>query len=299
MSMQPKFALMSDGSCDFSLEEAEQRKVTLVPFYVSFDDTTYRREGYEVGVREFYEEMVSHPGVYPKSSMPSVDDYLQAFRPFAEAGTPVLCVCITSKFSGSFNCASAAAELLREEFPRCELRVLNSRVNTVLQGEVVREAARLRDEGCTLAETVARLEAVIPTGRIIFTIGSMDYLKMGGRIGKVASVVTGALGIKPLIILKEGEIFPAGIFRSREKGKTRLIELTRRHLETCGEDPAGYRYVVGYGYDRQEAEAFRDDMLAMLRELCGLESLGVYQIGATIGVHTGPHPIGVGLLKRA
>ena len=40
-------------------------------------------------------------------------------------------------------------------------------------------------------------------------------------------------------------------------------------------------------------------MLAMLRELCGLESLGVYQIGATIGVHTGPHPIGVGLLKRA
>ena len=145
MSMQPKFALMSDGSCDFSLEEAEQKKVTLVPFYVSFDDTTYRREGYEVGVREFYEEMVSHPGVYPKSSMPSVDDYLQAFRPFAEAGTPVLCVCITSKFSGSFNCASAAAELLREEFPRCELLVLNSRVNTVLQGEVVREAARLRD----------------------------------------------------------------------------------------------------------------------------------------------------------
>src|SRR5699024_6221460 len=159
------------------------------------------------------------------------------------------------KFSGSFNCASAAAELLREEFPRCELRVLNSRVNTVLPGEGVREAARLRDEGCTLAETVARREAVIPTVRLILTIGSLDHLQLGARNGNVASVVTGALGIKPRIILKEGEIFPAGIFRSREKGKARLIELTRRHLETCGEDPAGYRYVVGYGYDRQEAEA--------------------------------------------
>ena len=43
----------------------------------------------------------------------------------------------------------------------------------------------------------------------------------------------------------------------------------------------------------------RDDMLAMLREVCGLTSLGVFQIGATIGVHTGPHPIGIGLLRRA
>ena len=55
----------------------------------------------------------------------------------------------------------------------------------------------------------------------------------------------------------------------QSKGKSNVsvfFQLTRRHLETCGEDPAGYRYVVGYGYDRQEAEAFRDDMLAMLRE---------------------------------
>lgn len=297
--MASRFALVSDGSCDFSQEEAEQSAVTLVPFYVSFDDKTYRKEGVEVGVRAFYEEMVHNPGVYPKSSMPSVDDYIQVFRPFAAEGMPVLCICITTKFSGSYNCAVTAAGILREEYPESVVHVMDSRVNTVLQGEVVREAVRLRDEGCDLEETCRRLEAVIPTGRIIFTIGSMDYLKMGGRIGKVASVVTGALGIKPLIVLKEGEIFPAGIFRSREKGKAKLVELTRRHLTSCGDDPADYRYVVGYGYDLEEAKAFRDDMLAMLKELCGLQTLGVYQIGATIGVHTGPYPIGVGLLKRA
>ena len=211
----------------------------------------------------------------------------------------MLCICITTKFSGSYNCAVTAAGILREEYPHCVLRIMDSRVNTVLQGEVVREAVRLRDEGCDLEEAFQRLETVIPPGRIIFTIGSMDYLQMGGRIGKVASVVTGALGIKPLIILKEGEIFPAGIFRSREKGKAWLVELPRRHLASCGEDVKNYRFVVGYGYDKKEAEAFRDDMLAMLREVCGLTSLGVYQIGATIGVHTGPHPIGIGLLKRA
>ena len=70
-------------------------------------------------------------------------------------------------------------------------------------------------------------------------------------------------------------------------------------METCGDDPRDYRYVVGYGYDIDEAKVFRDKMLAMLKELCGLEALEVCQIGATIGVHTGPYPIGIGLLKRA
>ena len=297
--MTPKFALISDGSCDFSLAEAAQLHVTLAPFYVSFDDKTYRREAYEVGVRDFYEEMVRNPGVFPKSSMPSVDDYMTLLRPFAQAGTPVLCVCITTKFSGSYSCATAAAGLIAEEFPGCAIHVMNSRVNTVLQGELVREAVRLRDEGCTLEEAVERLERVIPTGRIIFTVGSMDYLHMGGRIGQVASVVSGALGIKPLIILKEGEIFPAGIFRSREKGKARLIELARRHFAGGQEDPETYRFVVGYGYDEQEARHFRDQLVEMLRDFCAAVEVPVRQIGATIGVHTGPYPIGLALLKRA
>lgn len=217
--MTPKFALISDGSCDFSLAEAAQLHVTLAPFYVSFDDKTYRREAYEVGVRDFYEEMVRNPGVFPKSSMPSVDDYMTLLRPFAQAGTPVLCVCITTKFSGSYSCATAAAGLIAEEFPGCAIHVMNSRVNTVLQGELVREAVRLRDEGCTLEEAVERLERVIPTGRIIFTVGSMDYLQMGGAHCQVASVVSGALGIKPLIILKEGKSSPPASSAAGKRAK--------------------------------------------------------------------------------
>ena len=297
--MPPRFAVIGDSSCDLSPEEADRSTVTLVPFYVSFDGVTYRREGVEMAIRDFYEEMVRCPGVFPKTSMPSMEDYLGAFRPLAEAGTPALCLCISTKFSGSYGCAVTAAGLLREEYPQWELRVMDSRLATALQGELVREAVRLRDEGCGLEEACRRLEAVIPTARILFTVGSLDYLRTGGRIGKVASVVTGALGVKPIIVLKEGEIFPDGIFRSREKGKARLVDLTRRYLLSCGDDPAAYRFITGYGYDYREAQIFRDDMLAMLGELCGLTSLGIAQIGATIGVHTGPHPLGVGLLKRA
>jgi fatty acid-binding protein DegV len=58
---------------------------------------------------------------------------------------------------------------------------------------------------------VTRLEAVKESGRIFFTIGSMDYLRHGGRIGKLTGIVGSLLDIRPLITLREGEIFPSGV----------------------------------------------------------------------------------------
>ena len=60
------------------------------------------------------------------------------------------------------------------------------------------------------------------------------------------------LGIKPLIMLKEGEIFPTGVTRNRKKGLKRLIEQAKIHFEKIGESPNDYRIVVGYGYDYEE-----------------------------------------------
>ena len=37
----------------------------------------------------------------------------------------------------------------------------------------------------------------------------------------------------------------------------------------------------------------------LVRERLGIDEIEIYQIGATIGVHTGPYPIGVGIIKRA
>ena len=39
-----KYQIISDSSCDLTLEMAEQLKVKIVPFYVSFDDKNYKKE---------------------------------------------------------------------------------------------------------------------------------------------------------------------------------------------------------------------------------------------------------------
>lgn len=78
--MQKKVQIVSDGSLDLSQEITKEHDIEVVPFYVSFDSETYQKEMVELGVRDFYNEMVEHPDVFPKSSMPSVDDFYQVFK---------------------------------------------------------------------------------------------------------------------------------------------------------------------------------------------------------------------------
>ena len=105
-----KFHIVSDSSCDLGREEAERLGVSMVSFYVAIGDETYYREERDISTQEFYRRMAQAPGVFPKTSMPTMDDYLEAFRPAAAQGLPILCICLNARFSGSFQSALNAAE---------------------------------------------------------------------------------------------------------------------------------------------------------------------------------------------
>ncbi len=292
------YQIITDGSCDLGQEIPQKTGIKVVPFYVTFDGSNYKKEIEEISIRDFYQQMVDHPDQFPKSSLPAVQDFVEAFTPYAREGKDIICLCITTKFSGSYNSAKTAADLLAEDYPTVKIQVVDTMVNTVLQGILVLETVRMQQAGLSFEETLDGIERIKSTGRIIFTVGNYEYLIHGGRIGKVMGTAASTLGIKPLIMLREGEIFPTGISRSRKKAMKRLIEQTREHFAKIGESPDDYQIVVGYGYDYQEAQAFRDELLASLKTYSKFENIDIYQIGATIGVHTGPYPIGLGLIRK-
>jgi DegV family protein with EDD domain len=298
--MKEAFHIISDGSCDLPQELAEEKNITVVPFYVSFDDEHYYKENVEIGIRDFYQQMVDKKGVYPKSSMPSTQDYIDVFMPYAEQGMPVICICITTKFSGSMQSAVNARNAVLEEYPEARITVIDSCVNTVLQGLFVLEAAALRDSGMGCEEAAARLEEIKGSGRIFFTVGDMEYLKHGGRIGKVASVAGSVLGIRPVITLREGEIFPSGIGRGRRRTTDKALELLIEYLKESGKGVDRFSITIGFGYDYEEAVDFRAHALETLQARgFSIEDIPIYQIGATISVHTGPYPLGFGVIEKA
>ena len=297
--MTEQFHIISDGSCDLPTDLVQEKNITVVPFYVSFDDEHYQKENVEIGIRDFYQQMVDRKGVYPKSSMPSVQDYAEVFLPYAREGVPVICICITTKFSGSMQSAVNAREMVLENYPQAQIAVIDSSMDTVLQGQYVLEAVALRDSGMAYKAVLARLEEIKSTGRIFFTVGDMEYLQHGGRIGKVAAVAGGVLKIRPVITLKQGEIFPSGIGRGRKNTTEKALKLLSAYLAESGMGAECFSISVGFGYDQEESVIFRDHALETLRSQgYNVKEIPIYQIGATIGVHTGPYPLGFGVIER-
>ena len=111
------FQIVCDGSIDLGNEITREKGIRVVPFYVSFDGEHYEKEGEELGVHNFYRRMEEEPQVYPRTSLPSVQDYADAFQPILEEGQDALCICLASELSGSYNSAMTAADLMKEKYP--------------------------------------------------------------------------------------------------------------------------------------------------------------------------------------
>ena len=294
------FDIITDSACDLTPETAAKLNIEVVPFYVSLDGEHYRKEGKEIAVRDFYQFMVDNPSAYPKTSLPSLEDFETAFRAHAEAGRPVLCLCFTSKMSGCVGSARNARELVLEDYPDAKIEVMDTTAATVTESIVVENAVAMRDAGCSLDEAVDWLSAERATNQIFFTVGNLDYLIKGGRIGKVPGRAANILGIKPMILFKEGEIFSGGVARGRQKSFEKALEQLMAYLSERSATPDDYCITVGYGYDEEEGRRLWMQTRAALRAKYPASQceVGLLQIGCTIAVHTGPYALGMGIMRR-
>ncbi len=294
------YQIFSDSSCDFSPEMARENNLFVVPFMVSFDGQTFLKENIDMEIQDFFDQMVGNPKVFPKTSLPPVQDYVDAFLPVAERGEDIICICISTKFSGSMQSALNARDIVLESYPNIKISVIDATVNTILQGQYVFEALDMRNKGIPFEETVAHLERIKSTGRIFFTVGDLEYLRHGGRIGKLSGIAGSVLGIKPLITLKEGEIFSSGLVRSRKKALERMIGLLTDYLKEVNADVKDYSFALGYGYDYEEVASYRKYLVDTISGSYPLkeEDFPIRRIGSTIAVHTGPYAIGIGIIKH-
>jgi len=294
------FQIISDGSCDLSDDQLHAAKVEIVPFYVALDGEHYIKEGKELSVSDFYQFCIQYPGSLPRTSMPSVQDYMDCFEPYLARGTDILCYCITKSFSGSINSALIARNLLLETYPERKIVVEDSTLATGLQGLLLLELARYAQEGHSLKETWEKGEELKKTASIYFTIDNLRYLAMGGRIGKIKSLAVQGLRLRPLIRFNDGELHPLGVSIGRKHSFDKITEILKDVMISQGVDPSNYSFALGWGCDREEAEPFFQQIRTLFwRQFGQIPDFVPIQIGATIGVHTGPYPVGIGMIKKA
>lgn len=289
------YQIFSDGACDLLPEYVLKHNIEIVPFYVTFDGKEYLKEGEGIDHDTFYLKMINEHLV-PKTSLPSVQDYIDKFTPFVEKDIPIICITITAKFSGSYNSACTAKDIILESKPNAKISIIDSTLNTASQALFVNEAVKMRDNHIPYEDTINELNRIKASGKIFFTVGSLEYLIKNGRIGKLAVIAGDKLGIRPTIIMKDGDISLGGISRSRKKSLESVLSNIDNFFRKPENNKDDFNFVVASGYNYEEALEFTITFEERLGVKC--DETVKTRVGTAIGCHTGPYALGIGIIRK-
>ena len=290
-----KIALLTDSCADLSPQLAAENQVFVVPLRILCKDGEYR-DGVDIHAADIYARLRS--GELPQTSLPAAQDISDAFDAIAAAGYDgVIALMLSGGLSGTYN----MVRLLAEERRDLTIRVYDSVSGSLGTGMMILQLAEELRQGMdwqTLTER--RVPWLIQNTFPFFSVDTLEYLQKGGRIGKVTGRAANILGIKPMILFKEGEIFSGGMARGRQKSFEKALEQLMAYLDSNNANPDDYCVTVGYGYDEEEGKRLwmqtRAALLARYPgSACEVELL---QIGCTIAVHTGPYALGMGVMRR-
>ncbi|MFO7545234.1 MAG: DegV family protein [Trueperaceae bacterium] len=275
-----KLAIVTDSTCDLTAEELAKLQVEAVPLYVSFRGETYR-DWIDITPAAIIEGVAGGADL-PTTSQPSPQDFADAYARAVEGGADtVLCITISSAISGTFQSATIAAESAG-----VPVTVFDGRHASLGHGEMVRVAARMRDADAALEDIVRAIETIRDTNFLAFTVGTMEYLQKGGRIGRASAFVGSLLSIKPILTLEEGKVAPLTRARGLKKAQQEMVDRIKAYVEAS---PGPVVLNLIHVQDPAAADGLRQAI-----DAAGVTYRfgGFHEIGAVIACHVGPHTFG-------
>lgn len=282
--MENTFVLSCCSTVDLTNEIMEQRDIRYVHFNYSMDGVQHKDDmGQAVSMKEFYDAMVA--GAEVRTAQVNVDEYIQFFTPFLEAGRDVLHVTLSSGISGSYNSARLAADMLREKFPERKICIVDSLGASSGSGLLTVTLADLRDRGMSIDEVYAwALENRLHVHHWFYSSDLTFYVK-GGRVTKAAGWFGTVLKICPVLNMDNlGRLIPRFKVRGKQKALQELLHQMEQHA-AGGENYSGRCFIC-----QSDCEDDARKLAAAVEErfphIDG--RVQVFPIGPTIGSHTGP-----------
>jgi DegV family protein with EDD domain len=231
----------------------------------------------------FYQQMID-TGEFPTSSQPSVAELLEAFEGPVAAGDEVVGVFISEKMSGTLATAAMARDQVLERHPGGRIELVDSRSNSMELGFAALAAAKAAAEGGTVGDVVAAAERMVARSRWYFVPATLDYLKMGGRIGAASALLGSVLDIRPILTVRNGVTDSVRKVRTRQRALTGIAELFTQDVAEKGLGDV----VIHHIHDTADAEK-----LASLVEPAVGHPVRIVPLGPVVGLHVGPGSLGV------
>ena len=260
-------------------------RVHTVPLTVRFGDQEYI-DGVTIDHKAFYEKLIEND-VLPTTSQATPDAFIKEFEKAKEAGEAAVVITLASKFSGTYQSATIAADDYENIY------VIDSGSAAMGSGILVELAFKLLDEGKNAEEIAAILEEEKKKIIIVALVDTLEYLKKGGRISKAVAFAGGVLNIKPVLSVIDGEINMLGKARGSKMGNNLLVE----EINKAGGIDFGKPVLLGYsGISDALLLKYIEDSRHIWEG--NLNELRYTTVGSVIGTHAGPGAVVVAFFKK-
>lgn len=288
------YILSCSSTADLTKEQFEVRNIPVICYRYLLDGEERQDDFWRsLSAHDFYHALRN--GSDTATAQVNIAEYLSFFRTLLESGKDVIHICFSSGLSGSFSSAENAARIAREQFPTQKLFVIDSLCASSGYGLFMEELADRRDEGFTIEQLAQWAEKNrLNVQHWFFSSDLSCYLK-GGRISKASAVFGGMFHICPLLTMDaQGKLR----LYSKPRGKNRAQrECAARMSELCdGGSAYSGRCFISHSDCAEDAQILMELLEQEFPALKG--KIECFDIGTTIGSHSGPDTVALFFLGR-
>lgn len=277
-SSLPKIAIVTDSTSDLTPELMGDLNIDIIPLKIKIGDEYYR-DGVDLSKREFWKR-ITNEGIIPKTSQPSPAEFKEVYEKLFKKGyKKIISIHISSKLSGTQQAARVAKGMVAKGE---NITIVDSKAVTMSLGYQVLEAARMAKEGLDEESILNRLYQLQDKIKLYFVVNDINYLEKGGRIGRASSVIGGFLKVKPILKLENGEISVQG----KAFGEAGAFGYMERLIRSESKKTSMILYTAWGGTHKELAGA--DEIKNQQAGNSKIDYRGRFEIGATIGSHSGP-----------
>lgn len=280
-----KIVIVTDTGAYLPDEISETYGIVSVPLILNWGDETFK-DVEDISAEEFYTRLTTSE-IMPSTSQPPPIAFEQVYRNILDQGKEVLCICTSSRLSGTFASALQASEA----FSGAPILVLDSLATTMQLGFLILAAARAAEQGASLEECKTLVEQAREQSGVYFVVETLEFLRRGGRIGGGAAFLGQALDLKPILYFTNGTIESAAKVRTNKKAITRMLDMVEEEIK----DRKPLRICAVHANSSEKAQKLLELASERFRKYDIIEAF-TSGVSPAIGTHAGPGTVGLAFL---
>lgn len=279
-----KIALITDTTSDLPQDIIEKYNIKILPFRIIYKDREYK-DKYEITPKEVYDNFEKE---IPTSSLPLAQDMEELYDELEKEGyTHVIAITLSSGLSGISN----ALRLVSENHDNIESFVYDSKTISWGEGILVKKCAELIEQGKDFNYIKNILPELRKKVKLFFVVGTLEYLRKGGRIGRISGTIGDLLNLKPIVAVDdEGRYFTHSKVRGRKQSLNKMINIVKEIVNDKDHD-----IIVLNGCSDEDCK-YMIDQFEKIDNVSSVNYGG--DISPVSGVHSGPGLVGVVLVEK-